>query len=71
MLNTSKFTYDMPVVNLKPSPSKNYATLMSPFLYRDIEPLELVICEREAALGPKQYSTPHCLTCLAPVQAFF
>jgi len=34
---------------------------------RDIEPLELIIAEQPAAIGPSQFTTPRCLGCLKPV----
>jgi len=34
---------------------------------RDIEPLEVIIEDQAASLGPKQLTRPVCLSCLAPV----
>ncbi len=49
----------------------NEGQLFLRYYLRDIEPLELIISEREAAVGPKQFTAPHCLTCLAPVQVLY
>ena len=37
-------------------------------IHRDIEPLELLIDDTAAAIGPKQITSPVCLGCLEPVQ---
>ena len=38
---------------------------------RDIEPLELVMWDNAAALGPRMGSAPVCLQCLKPVNGSY
>ena len=38
---------------------------------RDIEPLELILKEKPAIIGPNQKTAPACLECLLPVKGEF